>query len=109
MSDGMACGPTTYQVAVLRPPHPASAYGGCAAAPEGRRPGEGAFLPSQLRRHLSDVPLGIPPPFTPPLKGEGDSETSATPSPLWGGVRGGGISAQRRDAYGFALAIRARP
>jgi sarcosine oxidase subunit alpha len=31
-----------------------------------------------------------PPPLTPPLRGEGDSETFATPSPLRGGVRGGG-------------------
>ncbi len=31
-----------------------------------------------------------PPPLTPPLKGEGDSEASAPPSPLRGGVRGGG-------------------
>ncbi len=30
-----------------------------------------------------------PPPLTPPRKGEGDSETLATPSPLRGGVRGG--------------------
>ncbi|MCO5160349.1 MAG: hypothetical protein M9939_04390 [Mesorhizobium sp.] len=33
----------------------------------------------------------LPPPRTPPHKGEGDSERSAPPSPLWGGIRGGGI------------------
>jgi hypothetical protein len=38
----------------------------------------------------------LPPPLTPPLKGEGDSETSAPPSPLRGGVRGGGESASAR-------------
>ncbi len=31
-----------------------------------------------------------PPPLTPPHKGEGKSGAPATPSPLWGGVRGGG-------------------
>ena len=35
-------------------------------------------------------PPAVPPPLTPPHKGEGDSETLTTPSPLWGGVRGGG-------------------
>jgi len=34
-----------------------------------------------------------PPPLTPPLKGEGDSETVTPPSPLRGGVRGGGNDA----------------
>ncbi len=50
--------------------------------------------------------MKIPPPLTPPHKGEGDSDipalfinefrrdaVPATPSPLWGGVRGGGILA----------------
>ena len=50
----------------------------------------------------------LPPPLTPPHKGEGDSEPETlgrtgssggealtTPSPLWGGVRGGGIGPQR--------------
>ena len=36
------------------------------------------------------VPAKSPPPLTPPLKGEGDTETLASPSPLRGGVRGGG-------------------
>ena len=37
-----------------------------------------------------------PPPLTPPHKGEGGSEAPAskTPSPLWGGVRGGGTLQQ---------------
>ena len=35
------------------------------------------------------------PPLTPPHKGEGDSETVTPPSPLWGGVRGGGNSAHK--------------
>jgi hypothetical protein len=51
--------------------------------------------------------LGLPPPLTPPHKGERDPGTttanclaapaiccgvSKSPSPLWGGARGGGIS-----------------
>ena len=32
-----------------------------------------------------------PPPLTPPHKGEGIVNASGFPSPLWGGVRGGGI------------------
>jgi hypothetical protein len=48
------------------------------------------------------MPRGVllppPPPLTPPRKGEGDSETSATPSPLRGGVRG-------RDASARPLAL----
>ncbi len=50
-----------------------------------------------------------PPPLTPPHKGEGDSatlgasieeavEASKSPSPLWGGVRGGGLSAKISEA-----------
>jgi uroporphyrin-III C-methyltransferase/precorrin-2 dehydrogenase/sirohydrochlorin ferrochelatase len=60
----------------------------------------------------SSIPLAaatreLPPPLTPPHKGEGDSgihppgigdnksaSTLATPSPLWGGVRGGGSGAR---------------
>ena len=34
---------------------------------------------------------GLPPPLTPPHKGEGDAHASEPPSPLWGGVRGGGM------------------
>jgi hypothetical protein len=35
-----------------------------------------------------------PPPLTPPLKGEGVSETSATPSPLSGGGSLGSMGAE---------------
>ena len=38
-----------------------------------------------------------PPTLTPPLKGEGDSETLTTPSPLRGGVRGGGASRESSE------------
>ncbi len=31
-----------------------------------------------------------PPPLPPPHKGEGVTSASESPSPLWGGVRGGG-------------------
>ncbi len=37
----------------------------------------------------------IPPPLTPPRKGEGNSATLMSPSPLRGGVRGGGSNAPR--------------
>ena len=33
---------------------------------------------------------GAPPPLTPPHKGEGELPRAWFPSPLWGGVRGGG-------------------
>jgi very-short-patch-repair endonuclease len=36
--------------------------------------------------------MSLPPPLTPPLKGEGDSETVTAPSPLKEQVRGGGTS-----------------
>jgi acyl-CoA synthetase (NDP forming) len=36
-------------------------------------------------------PKDLPPPLTPPLKGEGESATLTPPSPLRGGVRGGGM------------------
>jgi hypothetical protein len=52
--------------------------------------------------------IGVPPPLTPPHKGEGDSSigayeqletltagTPGFPSPLWGGVRGGGTFSYR--------------
>ena len=42
----------------------------------------------------------IPPPLTPPLKGEGHSEALASPSPLRGGVRGGGVEAPERSMEG---------
>jgi len=40
----------------------------------------------------------LPPPLTPPHKGEGDSAALMTPSPLWGGVRGGAIPGARCPA-----------
>ncbi len=52
-----------------------------------------------------------PPPLTSPLKGEGDCEASAPPSPLRGGVRGGGSgeAAQRLHPYAIALPLRGMP
>ncbi len=44
-------------------------------------------------RSAKETRAKAPPPLTPPHKGEGDSETLATPSPLWGGVGGGGTPA----------------
>jgi len=45
-----------------------------------------------VRAERTNAPEKIPPPPTPPHRGEGDSEAPASmpPSPLWGGVRGGG-------------------
>ncbi len=34
-----------------------------------------------------------PPPLTPPRKGEGKAVARSSPSPLWGGARGGGRAA----------------
>ena len=45
-----------------------------------------------LERFTEMFPLAAPPPRTPPLKGEGDSATLTPPSPLRGGVRGGGAA-----------------
>jgi DNA ligase-1 len=42
-----------------------------------------------LYRSLS---ANLPPPLTPPHKGEGNLACGSFPSPLWGGVRGGGIA-----------------
>ncbi len=67
----------------------------------GRRPAEGlAFVArddagtvvATVRLWNVGFELGrdIPPPLTPPLKGEGDADASESPSPLRGGVRGGG-------------------
>jgi hypothetical protein len=41
--------------------------------------------------HSSSVGALEPPPLTPPHKGEGGASVSEFPSPLWGGVRGGGV------------------
>ena len=41
----------------------------------------------------------LPPPLTPPLKGEGVAGVSESPSPLRGGVRGGGIDATGLDEF----------
>jgi len=61
---------------------------------DGIEGGQGEFYSSAVvvRRDAvdGDADAGILPPLTPPHKGEGDSATSAIPSPLWGGVRDGG-------------------
>jgi hypothetical protein len=41
--------------------------------------------------HISST-LKAPPPLTPPHKGERELPPAKFPSPLWGGVRGGGKS-----------------
>ncbi len=45
-----------------------------------------------------EVGAGIPPPRTPPHKGEGIADVSESPSPLWGGVRGRGDNADPVEA-----------
>ena len=56
-------------------------------------------------KELAGQGVALPPPLTPPHKGEGDSEASTPPSPLWGGVRGGGMAV----AVTSANAIRHAP
>jgi len=64
----------------------------------GRKPSEGLALVARESNgkvvgtvRLWDVAVGlVPPPLTPPHKGEGVADASESPSPLWGGVRGGG-------------------
>ncbi|THF59763.1 phosphate/phosphite/phosphonate ABC transporter substrate-binding protein [Ollibium composti] len=56
--------------------------------------GQGEFYSSAvvMRRGAADgdVGVGSPPPLTPPRKGEGHLASGSSPSPLRGGVRGGG-------------------
>src|SRR5690606_15060328 len=52
-------------------------------APGRRRQGLSARRPRRSR-------VKVPPPLTPPHKGEGGIDATESPSPLWGGVRGGG-------------------
>ncbi len=49
------------------------------------------------------------PPFTPSHTGEGDSETLTTPSPLWGGARGGGPPHGPSAGEGACATTTARP
>jgi cobalt-precorrin 5A hydrolase len=75
------------------------------ATTEFKRGEEGIFEAGEMMG-LEVVVVEIPPPLTPPHKGEGDHagalaktseigarETPESPSPLWGGVRGGGALA----------------
>jgi glycogen operon protein len=51
---------------------------------------------------LAEMRLGlVPPPLTPPRKGEGAASVSESPSPLRGGVRGGGIAASALSEIDF--------
>ncbi|MGQ2905146.1 MAG: acetate--CoA ligase family protein [Neoaquamicrobium sediminum] len=74
-----------------------------------------AFIGEAWRRPIS-LPVGagplhpyIPPPLTPPHKGEGNSGALTTPSPLWGGVRGGGIELQQAVLSLLAKPDRSQP
>jgi hypothetical protein len=55
------------------------------------------------------VPLIGPPPLTPPFKGEGNSETLAPPSPLKGGVRGGGSGKAGKMHHVHFRCLQGRP
>jgi acyl-CoA synthetase (NDP forming) len=74
-----------------------------------------AFIGEAWRRPIS-LPVGagplhsyIPPPLTPPHKGEGVVSASEFPSPLWGGVRGGGIELQQPVLSLLAKPDRSQP
>ena len=56
----------------------------------------------KARQMLGNLPAA-PPPLTPPHKGVGDLARGSFPSPLWGGVRGGGNGA---DTDGMRLDVR---
>ncbi len=48
-------------------------------------------------RRQAGTEADLPPPLTPPHKGGGGEGLSASPSPLWGGVRGGGEHSHDRS------------
>ncbi len=68
-------------------------FGGEGLSGTGPKAGGPNYLP-RFRKETDSGhgSAGAPPPLTPPHKGEGVTATSATPSPLWGGVRGGGAA-----------------
>src|SRR5690606_17086537 len=74
-----------------------------------------AFIGEAWRRPIS-LPVGagplhpyIPPSLTPPHNGEGGVSASEFPSPLWGGVRGGGIELQQPVLSLLAKPDRSQP
>jgi hypothetical protein len=54
------------------------------------------------KNRLKPGAFELPPPLTPPHKGEGGVNVAESPSPLWGGVRGGGNFAGHSGA-GIAM------
>src|SRR5690606_11682575 len=80
-------------------------------------------VPVRHRQHApTGIPADAPPPLTPPHKGEGDVFAGATgttvapgasaaesPSPLWGGVRGGGTAEPAASQFTSTPALRADP
>ncbi len=75
---------------------------------EVRRPG--SPVPRSAVGISAQVATTEPPPLTPPHKREGVASVSESPSPLWGGVRGGGIpgavvrnQGKKPAAIGFRL------
>ena len=79
----------------------------------GRRPSEGLAFAAQdadgrligtvrlwdvaLDTNTAAIVTQEPPPLTPPHKGEGVVSASEFPSPLWGGVRGGGATRHQKS------------
>ncbi|MGB3900955.1 MAG: dipeptide ABC transporter ATP-binding protein [Mesorhizobium sp.] len=49
-------------------------------------------------RRQERTEAALPPPLTPPHKGDGNEALPASPSPLWGGARGGGEHIHDRSA-----------
>src|SRR5690606_32337599 len=73
-------------------PLPATGRVRKAYAPSGRNSRTSTCLPAIC----ASLRVQIPPPLTPPHKGEGNLARGSFPSPLWGGVRGGGTCAAAR-------------
>ncbi len=48
---------------------------------------------------MSFASFNGPPPLIPPHKGEGELPLAKSPSPLWGGVRGGGNAKATPDVH----------
>jgi long-chain acyl-CoA synthetase len=62
--------------------------------------GEAGFWESDNSSSFASSAGGLPPPRTPPLKGEGGVNGPESPSPLRGGVRGGGKASEEEKSAG---------
>lgn len=103
--------PRHLQLAVLRLLRPAESAVRRLVILTARRLPMAPLPPPRLRKRLPppvrwpgsvmvNLGLAIPPPLTPPHNGEGKPAALATPSPLWGGIEGGGSDVSpRRPAF----------